>query len=225
LPRAYALSFKPSAAPIREPVTKFGGQPTWIQPPQWPISLRTGEQMTFICQIVIYPEVFGQCVGKMAYLFISEQGSQALPTWDADAGENAVIVQPGHPPKVPVKPLANGPSLYEFAETLETALPQANPCEYAVDLIRQSDPDFLNESQRLIMDEPNFALYSKAVEGNKIGGTPSFLQEDALPPSGHLLLQLDSAQVPFSLNFGDCGVGYAFISPDGSMGKFLFQSY
>jgi uncharacterized protein YwqG len=94
-----------------------------------------------------------------------------------------------------------------------------------VDVLRRTDPEFIDENHRVAMNDAEFEEYSKQIEGNKIGGTPFFLQEDALPPSGHLLMQLDSTKVPFYINFGDCGVGYAFISPDGTMGKFLFQSY
>jgi len=31
-------------------------------------------------------------------------------------------------------------------------------------------------------------------------------------------------QVPFEVNFGDAGVGYAFLSEDGTTSKFLWQS-
>ena len=63
------------------------------------------------------------------------------------------------------------------------------------------------------------------LSGNKIGGTPIFLQADEFPGPGtwKLLLQLDSTTVPFSINFGDCGIAYAFISDDGSTAKFLWQ--
>lgn len=226
MPRAYSLSFKPAKAPIQEPVTKFGGQPTWLQQPQWPVSRKSGQQMKFICQIVIYPEIFGACVGKMAYIFISDVEQQALPTWDPTGGENAVIIQPGHPPQVNTRPSPRGPSLYEFIEVPGQTLLEPRPCEFLVDVFQRTDPDFIEENHRIALDEPSFALYSKQVEGNKIGGTPYFLQEDQLPRGGgHLLMQLDSANIPFSLNFGDCGVGYVFISPDGSQGRFLFQSY
>jgi hypothetical protein len=37
-------------------------------------------------------------------------------------------------------------------------------------------------------------------------------------------LQLDSTGVPFEVNFGDGGVGYAFLAADGNVGKFAWQS-
>jgi uncharacterized protein YwqG len=67
--------------------------------------------------------------------------------------------------------------------------------------------------------------YWNAVEGNKIGGTPGFLQGDEFPASSnwYLLLQLDSVKVPFEINFGDAGIGYAFLATDGQSAKFLWQ--
>ncbi len=67
--------------------------------------------------------------------------------------------------------------------------------------------------------------YRGSLSGNKLGGTPGFLQADELPIADpwYLLLQLDSAQVPFWINFGDAGIGYAFINHAGTDGKFLWQ--
>lgn len=47
----------------------------------------------------------------------------------------------------------------------------------------------------------------------KVGVTPTFLQYPEYPGEGNwrLLLQLDSQRVPFSVNFGDAGVGYALL--------------
>ncbi len=223
--RAYSISFKPSSGPCRELVTKFGGQPVFLEKPQWPLSRTTGEQMKFICQIALYPEVFGEVTGKMAYVFMTDLEKQVVPAWDPDAGENAVIIQPGRPLPFQTQAATVGPTLYEYVEIPGEEFLHPRPCEFLVDLSRRTDPDFVDEDHRVAMDDPTFEKYSKEIEGNKIGGTPAFLQEDAIPGSGHLLLQLDSTKVPFYVNFGDCGIGYVFISPDGSMGKFLFQSY
>jgi carbamoyl-phosphate synthase large subunit len=56
-------------APIREPVTKFGGQPVWIEGPDWPLSRQTGRPMRFIFQVALEPRLFGTIPARMAYLF------------------------------------------------------------------------------------------------------------------------------------------------------------
>lgn len=224
--RSYSLSLRPASSPIRELVTKFGGQPVWKLPPAWPISVSSGEQMTFICQVQLYPEIFGETVGRMAYIFMTDIERGVAATWDPDAGENAVVVHPGRPLRVQTKPLATGPSIYEYIEIPERGAMEPRPTEFAVDVFRRTDPDFVDEANRIGMEDAAFQKYEKACEGNKIGGTPLFLQEDAMPGGGgQLLIQLDSTKLPFYVNFGDCGVAWAFLSPDGSAGKFLFQSY
>lgn len=87
------------------------------------------------------------------------------------------------------------------------------------------DPAFISQSQLLKLPDPEAKRYRDSLGGNKLGGTPGFLQNDELPfpEPWHLLLQLDSTQVPFWINFGDAGIGYAFINGNGTEGKFLWQ--
>ena len=47
--RKYTMSYHESPTPITNLVTKFGGQPVWLEEPQWPISRSYGEPMQFIC--------------------------------------------------------------------------------------------------------------------------------------------------------------------------------
>jgi uncharacterized protein YwqG len=59
-----------------------------------------------------------------------------------------------------------------------------------------------------------------------VGGEPTWFQFEEFPTATEtwrLILQLDSAAVPFDVNFGDAGVGYAFLSSDQKRGKFLWQ--
>ena len=59
----------------------------------------------------------------------------------------------------------------------------------------------------------------------RLAEPPGFLQAARDTGSGwRFLLQVDSTTVPFELNFGDGGIGYAFLSPDGGRGKFMWQS-
>jgi uncharacterized protein YwqG len=204
-----SIRFQPVAAPITEPVTKFGGQPVWISEPQWPISKESGEPMAFICQIVLVPELFGDTAGKLAYIFMTDDG-YVDETWDPDAGENAVIIQPGNT-GVETQPLMNGPAIFDE--------------EFSVELEPGEDPDFIDESDKHKMSSEERDEYNEALSGNKIGGTPGFMQFPEFPNGGpwNLLLQLDSATVPFDINVGDAGIAYMFISTDGQKGKFLWQ--
>ena len=101
-------------------------------------------------------------------------------------------------------------------------------CEFAVELHAGEEPDFVDDS--VLWDEwteaEQDAYYAQVgADRNKIGGTPLFLQHTEFPGDGdwRLLVQLDSATVPFEINFGDMGWGYGFLSAEGTTGKFLFQ--
>ena len=82
--RKYTVSFHSASAPITEPVTKFGGQPVWITEPEWPLSEETGEPMRFICQVTLYPELFGDVKGKMAYIFMTDGEDYVDGTWEPE---------------------------------------------------------------------------------------------------------------------------------------------
>jgi uncharacterized protein YwqG len=209
-----SIAFVEVTSPISGLVTKFGGQPAWLAGAEWPISRATGEPMRFICQIAVDPDLFGNMGGRMAYLFISDGLTFVDNTWDPEGGENAVIIQPGAG-FLPTQPLQTGPSLYKMVDDSSTNRRNPIACEFDVILQPGEDRDALDEDESAAAAE---------IE-NKIGGTPAFLQFSEWPSAGpwRLLLQLDSAKMPFEVNFGDSGVGYAFIAEDGQTGKFLWQ--
>jgi uncharacterized protein YwqG len=214
LTKKYTVSFHPTSAPITEPVTKFGGQPVWLTEPEWPLSKETGEPMRFIGQVALYSEIFDGVEGKMAYIFMSDGEDYVDGTWEPEGGENAVIIQPNGD-NVETKSLVTGPSLYQMEEREGSELLHSILCEFSVELRLGDDPE------RGFEDDTDGAAYEEV----KIGGTPIFLQGEEYPEGGgwRLLLQMDSASVPFHVNFGDAGVGYAFISGDGNKGRFLWQ--
>lgn len=173
------------------PQTKFGGQPDWLEEPQWPISAALGEQMRFIGQIHL-GDVLPEHAGKIAYMFMTESDATYVDgTWSPDDGENAVIIQPQGRTDVPVEATRTGPSREEFG----------------VEIVEQE------------IDEDD-------LEGCRLGGTPEFMQGEEYPgpkKEWRFLAQLDSCALPFEINFGDAGIGYAFINQSGSRGKFLWQ--
>lgn len=212
--KKYTVSFHRTAAPISEPVTKFGGQPVWITAPEWPLSKETREPMRFICQVALYPEIFDSVERKLAYIFMTDGDDYVDGTWEPEGGENAVIIQPNGD-NVGTKPLATGPSLYRMEEKEGSKMLHPVPCEFSVELRPGDDPE------SGFGDDTDGEGYGEV----KIGGTAIFLQGEEYPEGGdwRLLLQMDSVAVPFYVNFGDAGVGYAFISEDGRKGKFLWQ--
>ena len=208
------LTFTPSSTPINTPVTKFGGQPVWLTGPMWPLSRSTGKPMRFICQVQI-PAALGVEVQRMAYVFLSDNGLDGTveASWESQAGENAVILQPGpFDALVPVSAQAQGPTLLvrrETASLLDRLLGRKRitfeSSEFCVRLIETDDPE----------------------RGTCIGGEPAWLQADETPADGpwRFLMQIDSLCPDWFLNLGDAGMAYVFLSPDGLRARMLWQSH
>jgi hypothetical protein len=226
MPKHAKIQFSASSHPIAERVTKFGGQPVWVAAPQWPLSRETGNPMRFIGQIALDDAGVPMGAGKMAYLFMTDEAEYVDGTWEPDGGENAVIIQPdGAAPAAATVPTAYGPSLYEMVQAPGAALLTEEEREYAVRLSVKDEPAFVPEAERADWNQEAFGRYAEALDGNKIGGSPIFLQADEFPDDSvwHMLLQLDSSSVPFSVNFGDAGIAYVFVDPTASVGKMLWQ--
>ena len=105
------------------PKTKFGGQPDWLEKPQWPISPELEGPMRFIAQIAL-GDVFPEHKGKVAYIFMTEDDEEYIDgTWEPDGGENAVIVQPSAGYSSNAEELSSGPSRDEFGvEIIKTEI-------------------------------------------------------------------------------------------------------
>ena len=172
----------PGAGPAPEPVTKLGGQPDWLDVPQWPLSASLGRPMMFIGQFRVDDS-------RMAYVFMTDgAGDYVDGTWEPEGGENAVIVQPGGevPAFVTVRAAGKGPG---------------HP------------------------GTDHFPVEEPVEDGRRpwqfLGGTPRWLQGDETPGDGwRLLAQLTDGH---GYNFGDAGIAYVFVSPDGTRGRFLWQ--
>ncbi len=222
--KKYTIKFREVTDPIIEYVTKFGGQPVWLTEPQWPLSRSTGEPMRFICQIALDTELFGPLAGRMVYLFMTEGEEYANQrTWEPDGGENALIMQPGSY-TLPTQPLLTGPTIQKWVDA-PSEQGRYVDCEYAVELVPGEDPDII-EDIVVRAQEPGYdESLPDPLDEDKIGGTPAFLQGPEYPEGGpwKLVLQLNEPYESFSVNFGDAGIGYAFISEDGNTGKFLWQ--
>ncbi len=151
-------------------------------------------------------------------------GDHTDGTWEPDGGENALLI-------VPRKNLTDSltvgdaPRLCRMAKKWLSKELVPKPCCFSAKLTFSEDPAFIPQEKLMDMSDGEAETYRESLQGNKLGGTPVFLQNEELPIAEpwHLLLQLDSAQVPFSINFGDAGIGYAFINGAGTEGRFLWQ--
>lgn len=226
MPKKQIIEFIEATEPVSNPLTKFGGQPLWVDEPAWPLSRETGNQMRFIGQIELREEYGFKSSAKVAYLFMTEEedGEFVDGTYEPDGGENAVILQPGSS-GAPTTNTAEGPTLFKMVKVEGKDLLQPQTCEFEARLNEADDIDFVSEEDRFKMPEKEVEAATGKLDENKIGGSPAFMQGDEFPFEGtcQLLLQLDSCSVPFSINFGDAGVGYAFLNEDGTEAKFLWQ--
>ncbi|TMR23954.1 hypothetical protein ETD86_06410 [Nonomuraea turkmeniaca] len=101
---AYKMIFSHADEAIDEYWTKLGGQPVWLEKPQWPRCWRHERLMGFIGQF----RLPGRQI-RMAYLFMDNESEES---WSPEGGENALIVQPGRiPPFVQAVGAATGESL------------------------------------------------------------------------------------------------------------------
>ena len=194
-PARLDLRFVEAAEPVQEPITKFGGQPVWIDEPAWPLSAEFGRPMRFLGQI----RMPGDQV-RLAYLFITEEFDEddVVDTFEPRGGENAFFAQPGAPADCyQVAGIRKGPT-FGPDHTAELA----------------PHPDAGGED-----DVDDFA--------SRLWGVPRWLQGEEVPDdpgTWRFVLQLDSTEdLPFDVNFGDGGVGYAFLDEKTGQGRFLWQ--
>ncbi len=231
--RRFDIEFLPCSEPVTELVTKFGGQPVWLEAPEWPISRAAGIPMRFIGQISLDDLHPGRGYeGRMAYLFMTDaepvDGEIGLVSgqYDPEAGENAVILQPGGDRPVETQAIVEGPTLLRDMGRRPRGARDWGPNEFRVRLTARQDPDFVDLDVLMARDEDAAEDYADALAGTKLGGTPGFIQEAAFPfgPQGsRLVLQLSQDELPFFVDFGDDGMGYLFVKVPGDQARFLWQ--
>ena len=184
--------------------------------------------MRFICQIELTEDLFPESTGKVAYVFMTDEEEYVEGTWEPFGGENAVIIQPSGKIDIPCEALPAGPTLQSYVRVDGQHQLRAQDVEFGLSFADGDDPEFVSMWDRIDASAEESEEYISSLEGSKIGGTPGFIQGDEFPDkvhNWHLLLQLDSRDLPFFQNFGDGGVAYAFITSDGTEGRFLWQSF
>ncbi|MFO1489176.1 MAG: DUF1963 domain-containing protein [Verrucomicrobiota bacterium] len=221
MPKRATIEFV-SASEKKGICLQFGGEPYGLSPELWPKSKEVGEPMQFICQIPFGPDLFPGVEESVAYLFMTR--SDVDGTWLPDGGENSLVILPRERITATTT-VGDAPRICRMVKRWWSSklVPQA--CVFSAKLTFSDDPEFMSENQLRQRSSAEVENYRNSLEGNKLGGSPWFIQGDELPfaEAWHLLLQLDSARIPFWINFGDAGVGYAFINKNGTQGKFLWQ--
>ena len=153
---------------------------------------------------------------RMAYVFMTdEQEAHVERTYEASGGENAVILQPGpFNPIVSTRNSPTGPTLTRNTEQPRSVM------------------DRLRGIRRVVRQDIEFVVSEQVVEPTEenqlqshIGGEPFWLQSDETPGDGEwrFLMQIDSATVPFEINFGDAGVAYVFAKTSGTEACMFWQ--
>jgi uncharacterized protein (TIGR02996 family) len=226
---------------VTEPVTKFGGQPVWVAGPAWPLATG-GEPMQFVCQVAV-PAFFGPpLAGKMVYVFALypdfenwEEFCGTITPLDPEAGDNAVVIQPGGDPPAPTwvlpvgakgqrrrgRPIcvaaqATGPTLYDR---------KGRPGEWLVELKPGADPDYTPIGREAIPDDDVWERYREQVYGEKIGGTPDWgngraseIDSLAYDPDWRRLLSYDYRAPHYSI-WSDGGFEWSvWVTRDGRRG-------
>ncbi len=179
--------------------TRFGGEPSWLTNPTWPLSNK-GFPMSFWGQFRLPWDEH-----RMAYLFIERSGDCLVSTEDGSA---VVFVQPGPPLNVPFEPRTEGPGV---------------PCS-----IVRFDPPFSETIHYTFAARvpPLDGVPRERLEQyrwNKVGGTPTWLQGDDTPDGCRFVAQFTADLAGEELADGaEC---YLFVDDETGEGVFFSQSH
>ncbi len=222
------LTVRPSAEPIDMAEAKLGGQPVWLDTPFWPLSATSGTPMVFIGQFPLPAPSTGMC-----YLFMAEDSEGTGLTFEPEAGDNALLVQPGGrvPPFLKGTATATGPTLWRRGQSWEEQVPvelrlEARPVAEPAQRAFEAEVAWQAAARN---GEVASSDHLEGVESRShIGGPPLVWQPwtTAIGRSWRFFFQLDGGEgskgEPYALNFGG-GTGYAFLSEDELEGRFLWD--
>ncbi|WP_175408534.1 hypothetical protein [Streptomyces sp. TRM64462] len=199
--------------------TRLGGQPHWLEEPQWPVDPYENELAPFMGQFRVPAADGGWNGDRMVYLFAI-----------GFSGEHATVVQPGGQvtESFETRAAATGPTDLDRVHVLRVEEEvDFSRVERELEPVEGEDEDDREERLEELLDRRQQDAEG-SIRMDQLGGpdvVPVWLQGDYLPGEGwRLVAQLDSCRLPFDVNFGDSGVGYLFLSPDGENAEFFFQS-
>ncbi|WP_229346081.1 hypothetical protein [Streptomyces flavotricini] len=207
-------------------MSKFGGQPVWLDEPAWPEHPRTSEPLVFFGQF----RVPGDEV-RLAYLFLHEEG-QVMGGDTPENGEAVVLIQPGGriPPFASIgSPGTQGRTLWRWGPDHTEV-----PVEWLTDLTPMP-PELdraANEaaacSRWLRGEGPETESPEEEWPKDFSGGEAVYPNDEAfgIDASWWFLCQFEdrgeAKDDPFFLNFG-YGTGFLFLSSDHLEGRFMWD--
>lgn len=183
-------------------ITKFGGQPDWMESPQWPVSpVWDDRPLKFVGQIRLNDFYELEKV-SLAYIFMTQPEDRNDSFFDPDiiypdGGENAVIIQPDGKMReyIHVENLRTGPTV----DSKNIWIPRTTE----------------------IMEIPTTEW--KQLEEDKFCGIPAFVQNSEAGSDSQLLLQLHTNWLPFYINAGGSPTIFAFINNTYDEGFILIE--
>jgi uncharacterized protein YwqG len=180
---------------VNEFVTKIGGQPNWLEEPQWPVL--NDEPMQFMGQVKINDIFESEDNPKMAYLFLAD-GVINPDADDFGNGESAVIIQPGGSYDGETINQKTGPLLQDKMSG------------------RAMDSEYLPKYESGIEDEDDEDSWLE----NKLGGFAFFDSDTEAPEGMKLLLQI----LPYGAfdKYNWCATLYVFVNEEYDEGELLW---
>jgi hypothetical protein len=204
-----AVRYEPADRTIDEPVTKLGGGPVWLQEPQWPLSRSRDRPMPFLGQFRLDD---GTGEVRLAYVFMSdefvfdmedEEAAGEDEDWDVEEDDDNSIDDTFEP---------------EGGENAVIIQPGGRVPSFIAVRGQRTGPSFTED--HLPVD---VVTADQNTPWEFLGGEPRWLQSPELPgPGWRLVGQLSD---DLGHNFGDAGIAYVFVSPDGLEGRFLWQCH
>jgi predicted DNA-binding WGR domain protein len=217
-PKLKIVGFTEVLEPITELITKFGGQPVWLEEPRWPICIGNGYKIPFMCQIDLTHEVLGGTSKKMAYIFFGGNSDGGREGWPTDHGDCAVVIQPGNflfndfnwhhwkGENKRVSQIPGGDSCFVEDRLGPTLLAKdgkqvgnnsiSKEVEYLPITVAAEDPAYSSCEDHEAWSDERKETYHSTVAGHKIGGSPNLWESDFMPDGGqsdwNLLLQMES---------------------------------
>lgn len=169
---------------------------------------------------------------RMAYVFITDDRDGGYPTWGAEDGENAVIIQPyGRVPSfIETIEAATGPTLWKRGPAWGDGPPvelhiDLAPLDAETEQALEADADSCEAWRSGAM--PEYPNHGVVTPRDYVGGRPVFWQRHhpiPVPEDWRFFLQFDDFDgydLP-ALNFAG-GTGYIFLSHDGLEGRFYWD--